>query len=179
MDSSTDPSQIVIVQQSVQNSAEIAAAVSSGGPLPAPIVTQSILGVADLRARLLRTKPVQFKLFTAADGTEVALVKPSEGARGELEAARLAVDSNGKMRAGNLQRRSALAVIAMVHAVDVDPSTGTKRPGAKVFAEPDLPTLLDEQSSSTSTIAIYGPACERYLVEGPTAAEAKEAAKNA
>jgi hypothetical protein len=131
--------------------------------------------VKDGRARFLRTKQPRFELATI-DGAEVALVVPAEGVRGEIQQLALDVDKSGKVRPGNAARRRALTVIAMVHTVIVDPTTGQKRAGARIFSDADLPTLINEPSGPESVISQFAPKCEAVLDR--IDAGAVESAKN-
>lgn len=145
-------------------------------PLAATPAQPVVIGtVGDGRARFLRTKQPRFELATV-DGAEVALVVPSEGVRGSIQQLSLDVDGSGKIHPGNAAKRRALTIIAMVHTVIVDTTSGQKRPGAKIFADADLNVLVGEGSGPESVISLFGPKCEGVLDRSD--AGIKEAAKN-
>jgi hypothetical protein len=140
-------------------------------PAPPVVITTQ----ADARARLLRTKQPKFEL-AVVEGAEYALVVPPEGVRGEIGAQALDVDGKGRVRNGNPKRRQAMTIIAMVHAIVVDPTTQQKRPGAKVFSDADLQTLMNEPSCPESVICLFGEKCEDVLYRADE--NAMVAAKN-
>lgn len=149
---------------------DVAASVT---PPPPPVVV--VGDVKDGRARFLRTKQAKFELATV-DGAEVALVVPAEGVRGEIQQLALDVDKSGKVRPGNAARRKALTVIAMVHTVLIDSTTGQKRPGARIFGDADLSVLVGESAGPDSVISMFAAKCEAVLDR--VDAGAVESAKN-
>jgi hypothetical protein len=139
---------------------------------PGPI---AMLAVSDARGRFMRTKEPRTEIVVV-DGAEVALVIPTEGERGEIQQASVDIDKNGRVSTGNFAKRRAVTVIAMVHTIVVDTTTGTKRKGAPIFNSVDLPLLLAEPSGN-SVIEMFAPKCEALLAK--VDAEAMERAKNA
>jgi hypothetical protein len=91
---------------------------SSTAQAPIPM-----LAVSDARGRFMRTKEPRTD-FTIVDGAEVALVIPTEGERGEIQQASVDIDKNGRVSTGNFAKRRGVTVIAMVHTIVVDPTTG-------------------------------------------------------
>jgi hypothetical protein len=139
---------------------------------PAPMIMSTVI---DARGRFLRTKEPRTE-FVVVDGAEVALAMPTEGQRGDINAASVDIDKGGRVSTGNFAKRRAVTVIAMVHTIVVDPTTGSKRKGAPIFSDVDLPLLMAEPSGD-SVIEMFGPKCEALLakVDG----EALDRAKNA